>query len=84
MIIIKDRTLFPAVASASVGGGGQKAGRMLMEITRKTLAKVVEGDKQPPIATFKTSLRDWQNRWKAQRAERVVLPVEARRQPAST
>jgi hypothetical protein len=39
-----------------------------MQTTTKAVRASPNPDKQPCAATFKTSLREWQARWKAQRA----------------
>jgi hypothetical protein len=47
-----------------------------------TPVPTVHEDKQPPVATFKTSLRDWQARYKARRAIQAPVSGKAHNQAA--
>jgi len=44
----------------------------------------VNEDEQPPVATFKTSLRNWQARWKAQRTTQAPISGKELSQAAPT
>ena len=49
-----------------------------MQVTSKPVSPSVHKDKHLPVALFKTSLRDWQARYRARRVTqaRVVLSIE--------
>jgi hypothetical protein len=51
-----------------------------MKASRKPGSPSVNEDKQPPIATFKTSLRDWQVQYKARRAAVALVSGKANNQ----
>jgi hypothetical protein len=52
-------------------------GRLFMQAPSKPGSPPVHEDKQPPVATFKTSLRDWQARYKARRAAQAPIRGKA-------
>jgi hypothetical protein len=54
-----------------------------MQTTSKSVRTAVNQDRQPPVSTFKTSLRDWQAKWKAQRAAQGTGATTARHQAVS-
>jgi hypothetical protein len=55
-----------------------------MQAASRPVARSVHEDQKPPAATFKTSLRDWQARYKAERAARAAASGKIPSQAART
>jgi len=53
-----------------------------MNASSKAGSPPVHEDKQPPVATFKTSLRDWQAQYKARRATQAPVSGKVNNQTA--
>jgi hypothetical protein len=50
-----------------------------MHTPHRSVSPSLPEERQPPIATFKNSLRAWQARYKAQVAARAVVAGKARK-----
>jgi hypothetical protein len=48
-----------------------------MKTPRKPVSPSVDEDQRPPVATFKTSLREWHARYKARRAAQAPVLEKA-------
>jgi hypothetical protein len=53
-----------------------------MKASSKPGSPPVQEDKQPPVATFKTSLRDWQAKYKARRVAQASVSGKVHNQTA--
>ncbi len=51
-----------------------------MYAPHRSVSPVLPEDRQPPIATFKMSLRAWQARYKAQLAAQTIVPRKVHNQ----
>jgi hypothetical protein len=51
-----------------------------MRTLRKPIVVVVNPERHSPGATFKSSLRQWQARWKTQRGPQGAPPAKVNRQ----
>jgi len=54
--------------------------KVFMYAPHRSVSPVLPEDRQPPIATFKMSLRAWQACYKAQLAARTIVAEKAPRQ----